>query len=80
MSEFAHRLLRWHQRHGRHVLPWQLDRDPYRIWLSEIMLQQTQVGTVIPDYLRFLERFPTLYDLAKAEVSEGAHVPLTMQR
>lgn len=70
MSEFAHRLLRWHQRHGRHDLPWQLDRDPYRIWLSEIMLQQTQVGTVIPYYLRFLERFPTLYDLAKAEVSE----------
>lgn len=70
MSEFAHRLLRWHQRHGRHDLPWQLNRDPYRVWLSEIMLQQTQVGTVTPYYLRFLERFPTLSDLAKAEIAE----------
>ncbi|CAG0965422.1 partial Adenine DNA glycosylase, partial [Rhodocyclaceae bacterium] len=60
MSDFARRLIRWHKAHGRHDLPWQDTRDPYRVWLSEIMLQQTQVATVIPYYGRFLERFPTL--------------------
>ncbi|MCF8178452.1 MAG: A/G-specific adenine glycosylase [Sulfuritalea sp.] len=63
---FAARLIRWHKRHGRHDLPWQNTTDPYRVWLSEIMLQQTQVTTVIPYYLRFLERFPQLADLAAA--------------
>jgi A/G-specific adenine glycosylase len=70
MSGFADRLIRWQRRHGRHDLPWQADwqlqRDPYRVWLSEIMLQQTQVATVIPYYLRFLERFPALASLATA--------------
>lgn len=70
MSDFARRLIRWHQAHGRHDLPWQNTRDPYRVWLSEIMLQQTQVATVIPYYGRFLERFPTLADLAAAPVQE----------
>ncbi len=64
--EFATRLIAWQERHGRHDLPWQRTRDPYRIWLSEIMLQQTQVGTVIPYYARFLERFPDLQALAAA--------------
>ena len=50
MSEFADRLIRWQKRHGRHDLPWQNTTDPYRVWLSEIMLQQTQVATVIPYY------------------------------
>jgi A/G-specific adenine glycosylase len=67
---FAARLIRWHKRHGRHDLPWQNTTDPYRVWLSEIMLQQTQVATVIPYYLRFLERFPQLADLAAAPVGE----------
>ncbi len=68
MSEFAQRLIRWHKRHGRHDLPWQNTTDAYRVWLSEIMLQQTQVATVLPYYARFLERFPTLADLAAAPV------------
>ncbi|MBS3936940.1 MAG: A/G-specific adenine glycosylase, partial [Sulfuritalea sp.] len=70
MSEFATRLIDWQHRHGRHGLPWQNTRDPYLVWLSEIMLQQTQVGTVIPYYERFLARFPTLASLANAPVEE----------
>lgn len=69
-ASFADRLIRWHKRHGRHDLPWQNTRDPYRVWLSEIMLQQTQVATVIPYYRRFLQRFPQLSDLAAAPVAE----------
>ena len=67
---FSSRLIRWHKRHGRHDLPWQNTTDPYRVWLSEIMLQQTQVATVIPYYQRFLARFPALADLAAAPVEE----------
>lgn len=63
---FSADLIRWQQQHGRHALPWQNTRDAYRIWLSEIMLQQTQVATVIPYYGRFLQSFPTLPDLAAA--------------
>ena len=70
MSDFAERLIRWHKQHGRHDLPWQNTRDPYRVWLSEIMLQQTQVAAAIPYYTRFLERFPALADLAAAPVAE----------
>ena len=70
MADFAARLIRWHAHHGRHDLPWQNTRDPYCIWLSEIMLQQTQVATVIPYYRRFLLRFPDLAALAAAPVAE----------
>ncbi|AKM31005.1 A/G-specific adenine glycosylase [Pandoraea faecigallinarum] len=63
---FAERLIAWQAEHGRHDLPWQNTRDAYRIWLSEIMLQQTQVATVIPYYGRFLERFPDVAALARA--------------
>ncbi len=70
MNDFAPRLIAWQARHGRHDLPWQQDRDAYRIWLSEIMLQQTQVGTVIPYYLRFLARCPDIASLALAPESE----------
>jgi len=70
VSDFARRLVRWQARHGRHDLPWQRTRDPYRIWLSEVMLQQTQVATVIPYYLRFLERFPSVKALAKASLDD----------
>jgi A/G-specific adenine glycosylase len=68
MSLFAQRLIDWQRLHGRHDLPWQQGRDPYRIWLSEIMLQQTQVSTVVAYYARFLARFPTLAALAAAPV------------
>lgn len=61
---FAKRLVAWQSQHGRHDLPWQRNRDPYAIWLSEIMLQQTQVSAVTPYYLRFLDRFPSLAALA----------------
>ncbi len=57
----------WQRLHGRHDLPWQRDRDPYRIWVSEVMLQQTQVATVIGYYERFLERFPSVAALAAAD-------------
>ena len=67
---FAARLVEWQRRHGRQDLPWQADRDPYRIWLSEIMLQQTQVATVVPYYERFLERFPDVASLAHAPLDE----------
>ena len=63
---FASRVVRWQLTHGRHGLPWQRTRDAYRIWLSEIMLQQTQVATVIPYYERFLARFPDVASLAAA--------------
>ncbi|MHC1654384.1 A/G-specific adenine glycosylase [Stenotrophomonas maltophilia] len=63
---FVARLLHWFGDHGRHDLPWQHPRSPYRVWLSEIMLQQTQVATVIPYFQRFLQHFPTLPDLAAA--------------
>ncbi len=63
---FSSRVIAWQKQHGRHGLPWQETTDPYRVWLSEIMLQQTQVGTVIPYYRRFVERFPDLASLAEA--------------
>ena len=67
---FAMRLVHWQRQHGRHDLPWQHTRDPYRVWLSEIMLQQTQVVTVIDYFNRFLHRFPTVRDLAAATEDE----------
>ena len=68
LHPFTDRLIRWQKLSGRHDLPWQNTRDPYRVWLSEIMLQQTQVASVIPYYRRFLDRYPTLPDLAAAPV------------
>jgi A/G-specific adenine glycosylase len=67
---FAARLVEWQRSHGRHDLPWQHDRDPYRIWLSEIMLQQTQVGTAIPYYEKFVARFPDVASLAGASLDD----------
>ena len=69
-KDFARRLIAWQKRHGRHDLPWQKQHDPYRVWLAEIMLQQTQVATVIPYYRRFLARFPGLAGLAAAPQEE----------
>jgi len=63
---FAPQVIAWQRRHGRHSLPWQHTRDPYRVWLSEIMLQQTQVATVLGYFERFLQRFPDVQALAAA--------------
>ncbi|THT98728.1 A/G-specific adenine glycosylase [Lampropedia puyangensis] len=70
MSFFSDRLVAWQRSSGRHGLPWQNTRDPYRVWLSEIMLQQTQVKTVLGYYARFLEVFPSVDALAHASVDE----------
>jgi len=67
---FAERVIAWQRSHGRAGLPWQQTRDPYRVWLSEIMLQQTQVTTVLGYYERFLQRFPTVAALAAAPSQE----------
>jgi A/G-specific adenine glycosylase len=66
MSEFADRLINWQKVHGRHDLPWQNTADPYAIWVSEIMLQQTQVSAVIAYYSKFMQRFPNIATLANA--------------
>ncbi|MGE5336229.1 MAG: A/G-specific adenine glycosylase [Gemmatimonadota bacterium] len=70
MRTFASRIVAWQRAMGRRDLPWQGVRDPYRVWLSEIMLQQTQVATVVPYYLRFVERFPDVVSLAHADSGE----------
>ena len=67
---FAQQVIGWQRKHGRHDLPWQGTRDPYRIWLSEVMLQQTQVGAVIPYYERFLAKYPTVEALGAASEDE----------
>jgi A/G-specific adenine glycosylase len=67
---FAACIVDWQRTHGRHTLPWQNTRDPYRVWLSEIMLQQTQVAAVLGYYARFLERFPDVQALAAAPVGD----------
>ena len=70
LRDFSGRIIAWQGRYGRHDLPWQRTRDPYRVWLSEIMLQQTRVSAVVPYYDRFLRRFPTLQALAAASEDE----------
>ena len=65
-KSFAETLVVWQKKHGRNHLPWQNTQDPYRVWLSEIMLQQTQVSTVLDYYAKFLQHFPTVADLAAA--------------
>lgn len=67
-------LIAWHKRCGRHDLPWQRKRTPYRVWVSEIMLQQTQVATVIPYFEQFIRRFPTVSKLADAQLDEVLHL------
>ncbi|WP_372986802.1 A/G-specific adenine glycosylase [Marinobacter sp.] len=69
-DRFADKLLTWYDQHGRHDLPWHHDRNAYRVWVSEIMLQQTQVTTVIPYFEVFMARFPTVQDLARAPVDD----------
>ena len=74
VRDFAAALLDWHGHHGRHDLPWQRRRTPYRVWVSEIMLQQTQVATVIPYFERFMQRFPDVGTLAAAPLDEVLHL------
>lgn len=69
---FSQNLLKWFAQHGRHDLPWQVKDDPYKVWVSEIMLQQTQVKTVLRYFDRFMVRFPTVQDLANAEWDDVA--------
>ena len=73
MNNFAARVVKWFAAHGRRDLPWQQHPTPYRVWISEIMLQQTQVATVIPYYLRFMESFPDAITLADAELDDVLH-------
>ena len=73
-SNISKRLLDWYDQHGRKDLPWQGDRDPYKIWVSEIMLQQTQVGTVIPYFQRFMARFPDIASLSIGRLDEVLHL------
>ncbi|HWF98878.1 MAG TPA: A/G-specific adenine glycosylase [Steroidobacteraceae bacterium] len=73
-GDFAALLVDWHARHGRHELPWQRRRSAYRVWVSEIMLQQTQVATVIPYYERFMQRFPDIGALAAASIDDVLHL------
>ena len=68
MSEFSDRVLQWFGKHGRRDMPWQQNASPYGIWVSEIMLQQTQVQTVIPYYERFMRRFPDVVSVASADI------------
>jgi A/G-specific adenine glycosylase len=73
-AAFAERLLGWFDAHGRKSLPWQDNPSPYRVWVSEVMLQQTQVSTVIPYYGRFMERFPSAEALAAGPIDEVLHL------
>jgi A/G-specific adenine glycosylase len=73
MTAFADQVLAWFDVHGRKDLPWQHPRSAYRVWISEVMLQQTQVATVIPYFNRFIERFPNVTTLARAEIDEVLH-------
>ena len=73
-SDFSERLLLWFDREGRKNLPWQQNPTPYRVWLSEVMLQQTQVATVIPYFERFTERYPTIFELAAAPDDQVMHL------
>jgi len=70
VSQFSKQLLLWYAQHGRRGLPWQNEKDPYKVWISEIMLQQTQVSTVKDRYLQFVSTFPNVEDLAKAKADE----------
>ena len=74
MTSFTQAILKWYDAYGRKTLPWQQNKTAYSVWLSEIMLQQTQVATVIPYYQRFLERFPTVADPANAKQDEVLHL------
>ncbi|WP_159865031.1 MULTISPECIES: A/G-specific adenine glycosylase [unclassified Raoultella] len=73
-AQFSTQVLEWYDKYGRKTLPWQIGKTPYKVWLSEVMLQQTQVATVIPYFERFMARFPTVIDLASAPLDEVLHL------
>ncbi len=73
-SQFSAQVLDWYDKYGRKTLPWQIEKTPYKVWLSEVMLQQTQVATVIPYFERFMSRFPTVTDLANAPLDDVLHL------
>lgn len=73
-QSFSDAILSWYHQYGRKTLPWQHEKTLYKVWLSEIMLQQTQVSTVIPYFEQFIARFPTVIDLAHAELDEVLHL------
>ncbi len=73
-ASFSNAMIAWYEQNGRKNLPWQLHRSPYHTWLSEVMLQQTQVATVIPYYERFTETFPDIHALANAKIDEVLHL------
>ena len=70
MSLLSNHLINWHKQSGRKNLPWQVKTNPYKVWISEIMLQQTQVKTVIPYFLKFVERYPNINSLANSDEDE----------
>src|SRR5579863_4749597 len=72
--QFQQQLLAWFDQHGRKDLPWQQNKTPYRVWISEIMLQQTQVNTVIPYFERFMQTLPDLHSLATAHEDVVLHL------
>ncbi len=74
LAGFVDCMVAWSETHGRHDLPWQFDPSPYRVWVSEIMLQQTRVGTVIPYFQRFMARFPDVGALAAADIDQVLHL------
>ena len=73
-NDFSRAVLTWFDKHGRKTLPWQQGITPYRVWLSEIMLQQTQVTTVIPYFERFVARFPDVASLGAAPIDDVLHL------
>lgn len=74
MIDFAKSVLTWYEQYGRKTLPWQVEKTPYHVWLSEVMLQQTQVVTVIPYFERFIQHFPTIADLARSSIDDVLHL------
>lgn len=74
MPPFAKAVLKWYEQYGRKTLPWQIEKTPYHVWLSEVMLQQTQVATVIPYFNNFIKLFPKITDLAKAPIDDVLHL------
>ncbi|WP_144213574.1 A/G-specific adenine glycosylase [Shewanella donghaensis] len=73
VNPFSERITAWYDLHGRKTLPWQINKTPYRVWISEIMLQQTQVATVIPYYEKFMHSFPSIEALANASEDDVLH-------
>ena len=70
LNQFSRTLISWHKNNGRHDLPWQKEISPYKVWISEVMLQQTQVKTVLPYFKKFLEKYPNIKALSNAKLDD----------